>query len=75
MLKEVDVKAIIFDMDGVIVDTEYLDFKLQSAYIKSIAKNPEKLSHEDFSSLVGRTGGICMTESSHSVRVNRVFRK
>ncbi|CAM4213513.1 haloacid dehalogenase [Streptococcus penaeicida] len=49
-------KAIIFDMDGVIVDTEYLDFQLQSDYIKSISKTPENLTLEDFSALVGRSG-------------------
>lgn len=49
-------KAIIFDMDGVIVDTEYLDFKLQSDFIKSISKSPENLTLEDFSGLVGRSG-------------------
>ena len=48
-------QAIIFDMDGVIVDTEYVDFQLQSQMIRSIAKDPERLTHEDFSSLVGRS--------------------
>ncbi|MEX2785052.1 HAD family hydrolase [Streptococcus sp. H49] len=50
------IKAIIFDMDGVIVDTEYLDFQLQSAYIKSLSSFPEQLTHDDFSHLVGRSG-------------------
>ena len=50
------IKLIVFDMDGVIVDTEYLDFQLQQAYIKEIAKEPSKLTHEDFSRLVGRSG-------------------
>ncbi|MBA2796072.1 HAD family hydrolase [Streptococcus porcinus] len=49
-------EAIIFDMDGVIVDTEYLDFQLQSDYIRSIAVDPLFLGHEDFSELVGRSG-------------------
>ena len=44
-------KAVIFDMDGVIVDTEYIDFQLQSDFIKSIAKHPEQLTHHDFSQL------------------------
>lgn len=50
------IKLIVFDMDGVIVDTEYLDFQLQQAYIKEIAKEPSKLTHNDFSRLVGRSG-------------------
>lgn len=50
------IKLIVFDMDGVIVDTEYLDFQLQQAYIKEIAKEPSKLTHDDFSRLVGRSG-------------------
>ncbi|AXQ79312.1 HAD family phosphatase [Streptococcus chenjunshii] len=49
-------QLIVFDMDGVIVDTEYLDFQLQSAYIKSLSANPEQLTHDDFSNLVGRSG-------------------
>ena len=49
-------KVIIFDMDGVIVDTEYLDFQLQSELIKSFAKEPENLTYENFSSLVGLSG-------------------
>ncbi|MGT2722554.1 HAD family hydrolase [Streptococcus porcinus] len=49
-------EAIIFDMDGVIVDTEYLDFQLQSDYIRSIAVDPHYLEHEAFSGLVGRSG-------------------
>ena len=48
-------EAIIFDMDGVIVDTEYIDFQLQSEMIKSIAKQPDSLTHADFSNLVGRS--------------------
>ncbi|MBP2624213.1 HAD family hydrolase [Streptococcus oricebi] len=48
-------KALFFDMDGVIVDTEYLDFQLQSQMIRSIAKEPDSLTHEDFSQLVGRS--------------------
>ena len=48
-------KAIVFDMDGVIVDTEYVDFQLQSELVKKIAKKPERLTHADFSRLVGRS--------------------
>ncbi|PNY19747.1 HAD family hydrolase [Streptococcus parauberis] len=50
------ISAIVFDMDGVIVDTEYLDYQLQSEYILSISKNSTPLTKEDFSSLVGRSG-------------------
>lgn len=50
------ISAIVFDMDGVIVDTEYLDFQLQSDYILSISRNPKALTKEDFSALVGRSG-------------------
>lgn len=35
------VQAIIFDMDGVIVDTEYVDFQFQQEFIKSISKFPD----------------------------------
>ncbi|MGT2925322.1 HAD family hydrolase [Streptococcus caviae] len=55
------IKLIVFDMDGVIVDTEYLDFQLQQEYIKTIAQNPAALTHEDFSSLVGRSGKDLLT--------------
>lgn len=47
------VQAIIFDMDGVIVDTEYLDFQLQKQFIQSISSHFDCLCEEDFSSLVG----------------------
>ncbi len=49
------VQAIIFDMDGVIVDTEYVDFQFQQEFIKSISKFPDQLTHEDFSSLVSKS--------------------
>ncbi|MGT2934173.1 HAD family hydrolase [Streptococcus catagoni] len=49
-------KAIIFDMDGVITDTEYLDYQLQRDFIKSIASENYQLREEDFLSLVGLSG-------------------
>lgn len=58
-------EAIIFDMDGVIVDTEYLDFQLQSDYIRSISVAPHSLNHEDFSELVGRSGQDLLRRIRH----------
>ena len=44
-----NLKGIIFDMDGVIVDTEYQDFLIQKDFIKHL--NP-KSSYEDSELLV-----------------------
>lgn len=50
-----EIKAIIFDMDGVIVDTEFLDFEIQRQFIAK--ENQEELDndYEKFSGLVGRS--------------------
>lgn len=48
-------QAIIFDMDGVIVDTEFLDYNIQKAFI--IRENGNDLQKDtiDYSELVGRS--------------------
>ena len=49
-------KAIIFDMDGVIIDSEYLDYQLQSRLLLEIASPSIHLVEKDFQSLVGLSG-------------------
>lgn len=50
----INLKGIIFDMDGVIVDTEYYDFQIQKQFIATF--NPEStFSDKDFSDLVGKS--------------------
>ncbi|WP_086347582.1 HAD family hydrolase [Candidatus Enterococcus clewellii] len=48
-------QAIIFDMDGVIVDTEFLDFQIQKEFINNL--NGTQVTDEtlDYSVLVGRS--------------------
>lgn len=49
-----DLKALIFDMDGVIVDTEYQDFLTQKEFIKSL--NPQSnYKDEELLVLVGKS--------------------
>ncbi|MGL4696401.1 HAD family hydrolase [Enterococcus larvae] len=48
-------QAIIFDMDGVIVDTEFLDFKIQKEFIAQENGGVSKDDQTDYSSLVGRS--------------------
>ena len=50
-------QLIIFDMDGVIADTEYHDFLQQQNFVKTLSANPDALTHEDFSSLAGKSYG------------------
>lgn len=46
------IKALIFDMDGVIVDTEYCDYQIHQKFIKR--ENPQlDLAQADFDELVG----------------------
>ncbi|MTB63746.1 HAD-IA family hydrolase [Streptococcus sp. zg-86] len=49
------IEAIIFDMDGVIVDTEYLDFQLQKDFVRSISKEMSVEKEQKFSKLIGRS--------------------
>ncbi|MGT2715233.1 HAD family hydrolase [Streptococcus respiraculi] len=49
------IEAIIFDMDGVIVDTEYLDFQLQKDFVRSISKEMSIEKEQKFSKLIGRS--------------------
>ncbi|MBD2779945.1 HAD family hydrolase [Xenorhabdus szentirmaii] len=46
-------KAIIFDLDGVIVDTEYLDFSFQKEFILKLGGKPR--SDQTFSVLIGKS--------------------
>lgn len=48
-------QLLVFDMDGVIVDTEYLDFQLQQAFVCLFSSSPNELSQQDFSILVGKS--------------------
>ncbi|MER0122872.1 HAD family hydrolase [Streptococcus sp. ZJ93] len=49
------IEAIIFDMDGVIVDTEYLDFQVQKDFVRSISKEMTIEEEQEFPVLVGRS--------------------
>lgn len=47
-------QAIIFDMDGVIVDTEFLEYDLQAQFIDSIKKHNRTLTPLERSEVVGK---------------------
>ncbi|MBF0750560.1 MULTISPECIES: HAD family phosphatase [unclassified Pasteurella] len=47
-------QAIIFDMDGVIVDTEFLEYGLQTQFIESIKEHDRTLTPLEYSELVGK---------------------
>ena len=47
--------CLIFDVDGVIVDTEYLDYQLQQEFIRTISPDKQRLESLDFSELVGKS--------------------
>lgn len=48
------IQAIIFDMDGVIVDTEYLEFSLQKQFIEKIKEHGETITLAQQSEVVGK---------------------
>lgn len=48
-------QAIIFDMDGVIVDTEYVEFALQKAFIRDIQEHEREISHQEYSQVAGKS--------------------
>ncbi|MCK3657581.1 phosphatase [Pasteurellaceae bacterium Pebbles2] len=48
-------QAIIFDMDGVIVDTEYLEFSLQRKFILDLKEHQNDISHEQYSQVAGKS--------------------
>ncbi|AOF52383.1 HAD family hydrolase [Rodentibacter caecimuris] len=47
-------QAIIFDMDGVIVDTEFLEYNLQAKFIESIKEHDRTLTQSERSEVVGK---------------------
>ncbi|OOF81764.1 hypothetical protein BKG97_02010 [Rodentibacter caecimuris] len=47
-------QAIIFDMDGVIVDTEFLEYNLQVKFIESIKEYDRTLTFLERSEVVGK---------------------
>ncbi|MBN6067623.1 HAD family phosphatase [Aggregatibacter actinomycetemcomitans] len=47
-------QAIIFDMDGVIVDTEFLEYDLQAQFIESIKEHDRTLTPLERSEVVGK---------------------
>ena len=47
-------QAIIFDMDGVIVDTEFLEYDLQAQFIDSIKEHNRTLTPLERSEVVGK---------------------
>ncbi|MEG9489305.1 HAD family phosphatase [Mannheimia indoligenes] len=47
-------QAIIFDMDGVIVDTEYLEFSLQKQFIEDLKEHSRPITLEQQSEVVGK---------------------
>lgn len=48
-------QAIIFDMDGVIVDTEYLEFSMQKQFIENIKEHNRPITLEQQSEVVGKS--------------------
>lgn len=48
-------KAIIFDMDGVIVDTEYTEFMLQKEFIEKLKQHSRPITLEQQSETVGKS--------------------
>ncbi|TNH04099.1 HAD-IA family hydrolase [Testudinibacter sp. TR-2022] len=48
-------EAIIFDMDGVIIDSEFIDFANQTAFIGSFIDDPQERAQLDTSVLVGKS--------------------
>ncbi len=48
-------QAIIFDMDGVIVDTEYVEFTLQKQFIADIQEHNRPITREQQSEVVGKS--------------------
>lgn len=51
------IQAIIFDLDGVIVDTEYINFQLQREFIERISPVAPSIDATALSTLVGRSYG------------------
>ena len=48
-------QAIIFDMDGVIVDTEYVEFTLQKQFIADIQEHNRLITLEQQSEVIGKS--------------------
>lgn len=56
-------KAVLFDMDGVIVDTELEDFKAQVAFVKKINEENGRSSEGlDFTLLLGKSYALLLDQ-------------